>query len=649
MPYCAYVFHDINKRKMKRRQFLNQTAIGAIGLSLPISFNFTTEDEELAFSLLKEWCDGMMRMQMNTPNDATTHGALDCPACKEEANYKIHGRCLDAVYSLLYMADRTGDQRYLKAGIKVFEWGENVTMPDGSWTVVQNPKSWRGITIFGVIALAETLHYHGHLLDKKRKAQWMDRLQRAANYCYENIDINFSNTNYSFTAVYGFWVLGYVLENENYVAKSRLMASQVYDFFTSNDLVFGEGKPRSRKSGKSLPPVDLGYNVEESLGGLVQYALEAKDEKLLSLLDKSLMSHLQFMLPDGGWDNSWGTRQFKWTYWGSRTSDGCQVAYNLMAYRNPVFGLAARRNTELLQRCTKGGLLHGGPGYIHASVNPCTHHTFPHAKALTTILNTKHPIATYGDDIQLPRSAAYGVKYFEELDVYLIAIGALRATISGYDFIYKEGVLHATGGSLSLLYHEQFGLLAAGSMAKYKQVEAYNQQKNPNPDYPLTPRIETKVNGVWYTNLYDLKAEVKANTSEEEVKCEAMVHLCNEQFEQLTEQAANFKIGYTFKDESLQISVTPMDELPLKKDTYFVLPIILDSPDEAVKKSKKKVILSKTKGDIIIKSNRKIERDIAPNSTVFNVVPGVSAIPYKVRLKKSGATTITIIAHTKND
>ena len=31
--------------------------------------------------------------------------------------------------------------------------------------------------------------------------------------------------------------------------------------------------------------------------------------------------HLEFMLPDGAWDNSWGTRSFKWTYWGVKSSN----------------------------------------------------------------------------------------------------------------------------------------------------------------------------------------------------------------------------------------------------------------------------------------------------------------------------------------
>ena len=50
---------------------------------------------------------------------------------------------------------------------------------------------------------------------------------------------------------------------------------------------------------------------------MVYYALMAKDTDLLTLVDRSMATHLEFMLPDGAWDNSWGTRSFKWTYWGA--------------------------------------------------------------------------------------------------------------------------------------------------------------------------------------------------------------------------------------------------------------------------------------------------------------------------------------------
>ncbi|WP_396635237.1 hypothetical protein [Maribacter sp. R86514] len=41
------------------------------------------------------------------------------------------------------------------------------------------------------------------------------------------------------------------------------------------------------------------------------YALAENDDALLALLKKSLDTHLQFILPDGGIDNSFGNRMFK--------------------------------------------------------------------------------------------------------------------------------------------------------------------------------------------------------------------------------------------------------------------------------------------------------------------------------------------------
>jgi hypothetical protein len=85
---------------------------------------------------------------------------------------------------------------------------------------------------------------------------------------------------------------------------------------------------------------------------------------------------MEFMLPDGAWDNSWGTRNFKWTWWGSRTSDGCHPAYRLLADRDPRFAEVSRRNLALMAACTHDGLLYGGPHYRAAGYAPCIHHTF---------------------------------------------------------------------------------------------------------------------------------------------------------------------------------------------------------------------------------------------------------------------------------
>ena len=145
-------------------------------------------------------------------------------------------------------------------------------------------------------------------------------------------------------------------------------------------------------------------------------------------------THLEFMLPDGAWDNSWGTRNFKWTYWGSRTSDGCIALCHLLSKTYPgyddsnsgtnstgatsksgsIYAEAGYRNFELLKQCTHDGLLCGGMHYISAGYAPCIHHTFEHAKNLALAL--KHGFTKPETRVKLPSEKEYGARYFQDLD-----------------------------------------------------------------------------------------------------------------------------------------------------------------------------------------------------------------------------------------
>ena len=70
---------------------------------------------ELCFNLLRDWCDGLISLQIRKLGDPTIDGAFHCRACKV-----FHGRCPDAVYSLVYMYRETRDEKYLEA---VFDTG----------------------------------------------------------------------------------------------------------------------------------------------------------------------------------------------------------------------------------------------------------------------------------------------------------------------------------------------------------------------------------------------------------------------------------------------------------------------------------------------------------------------------------------------
>jgi len=430
---------------MNRKNFIYTMSLSSAALSMGLSgcksvpgLGSAENYDALTYNLLKDWCDGMIANQVNELSDLKVHGMLECPACKERGI--VHARCHDAVYPFMHMAHATGEPKYLDAAINVMAWSKNVTGEDGRWTNDLDPKSWHGTTIFGAIALAEAIHYHGEILDEATLTEWKERLAFATEgYLWKKFTrIDFTNVNYGLTSVYGYYLIGHVLHEQKYIDRSHEFAKGIKNYFTEpNKMLFGEGKPYDNRSGRNLLPVDLGYNVEESLNGAILYALEVNDTELLELLTTSMNSHLEFMLPDGAWDNSWGTRQAKWSYWGSRTSDGCQPGFSMMAGRNPAFGTAAYKNAELLTRCTSDGLLHGGPHYVSHGIKPCIHHTFAHAKVMAFVQDNKDKLTMVNKDTPLPRETADGVKEFPELAVWLAARGPWRGTVSAYDSQYK--------------------------------------------------------------------------------------------------------------------------------------------------------------------------------------------------------------------
>jgi len=617
---------------MKRRRFHHLSLGASLGLGLPYmscasqdkeEIQLTTEFEALTYSLLKEWCDGMIKVQIDKPEDATVHGALLCPACQ-----KIHGRCMDAVYPFLYLANHTGEKKYLDAAINVMQWSENVSKKDGSWTVMPNPKSWNGITVFGAIALGEALHHHGHILPLDIQKKWKLRLAKAAEFIHENFTIELSHINYPFTAVYALNLLGRMFDNEEYLAHSRELASEVPNWLTDpNKLIFGENQPHDVHSDKGLPSVDLGYNVEETLNGLVVYAFLERDEELLTLLTESMEGHLEFMLPDGAWDNSWGTRQNKWSYWGSRTADGCQPAFGMMATRNAAFGTAAYLSTELLKACTVDGLIAGGIHYESHGLQPCIHHTFCHTKSLAFVLDNAAQFKQVSKQKPIPRAIANGVQHFPEIDVWLAARGPWRATVSSYDAVFKKKYSQAaTGGSLAVLWHDKVGPIFTASMVEYLLVEPANQQPQPDgEDIPLTPRIECTKDGKWFSNLYDLKAKVNYNDDGELIQFDVATRLTDR--ERNTSSEVWYKLQYTFQKNITTLRATKEAKADKHEEAKLVLPIISPAADNVIFVTDDHVEIEKDSGKLILRSNVPLSKLPTKKERIFNMVPGMEAIP----------------------
>lgn len=612
-----------------RRRFLGGLAAGLLvtpvfrlsGETQPASA-FRAEAE----SLLRDWCDGLLRFQIIDPGNPKLHGSFKCPSCA-----RIHGRCGDAFLPLLAAAALTGQMRYRDAAMNVLGWMKNVDSEDGAWTNEADPASWKGTTIFSAIALAEALEWHGDLIPAETRAEMLPRLKRAGEFVLANFTADFGNINYACAGAYGLTLLGDLLDEPTFTKRGRELAHEVLAMFTPKDhLLFGEGRPNERRSAKGCYPVDLGYNVAESLPALIHYATLKNDGEVMAAAVLSLKKQLEFMLPDGAWDNSWGTRNYKWSYWGSRTADGCLSAFNLLAENDPVFATAAWKNLNLLRACTHGGLLHGGPHFTEHGVPPCVHHTFVQAKAIAGALQHAFPKQALESLPPLPRVVAEGIRHFPELDVCLSAFGPWRATISGYDWHYRPNLYQATGGTLGILWHERLGPMLTGGLAKYLPIERHNMQPVPDDeDVANGCRVEiTGDNGAWFTNLYDGGARIRHESSGRGQRFLVDVSLLSSTAENPDSGPCRFRIEYLFEMDSFTMVATPLD--PVSFEWSLVLPLVSRQSEGLVERGAGHWEVAKPEGLLRVSSNSPIARQSTCRERAFNLIPGFQTIPFRV-------------------
>jgi len=642
---------------LTRREMLRLSATAAAGVSFPNWADANPEEKPAAVEpkkstnlyadLLTTWCDGIIARQVTAMRERALYGGLLCPAC-----VLIHGRCGDAVYPFLRMARSTGNSKYLDAAVRVHEWTEQqVGRSDGSWVNDVNLSSWKGITVFHTIALAEALHHHGELLDAATRRKWTERVARAAKFLDGFMTIETGNINYPVTSSYCFALCSQVLGDSHFLDRARQMAHSCLDYFTPNGILFGEGHPLKAITRKGCHPVDLGYNVEESLPSLALYALATNDQPILEHVIAALKTHMEFMLPDGAWDNSWGTRNYKWTWWGSRTSDGCHPAFVLLAQHEPKFREVAWRNLELMAACTHDGLLYGGPHYSRHGDLPCIHHTFTHAKALATVLDQAGTDLEPKRRLSLPRDEPYGLKTYPEIGTRLAAIGEWRATVTEYDWEYVEHVQagggapgggHASGGALSLLFHRTLGPILTASMTDYQAIEISNQQAH--RDYPhmtLTPRIECTTD-VTYTSLSDFEASLAVTSSQSEISLDARGRLLTASYQPIPNGGVHYQLLYRLSPAKVEIVASADGKAPAL--LRFVLPVVSQHEELIEHPATNAVRIVKNKDRLVIRTDAPQGFEPLSSDRTFNLVPGFECLPLVVTFQPGKEIRIELSA-----
>ncbi len=584
--------------------------------------------EELCASLLDVWTSALFRLQIRNTGDPRIDGALVCPACG-----KIHGRCFEAMYPFLHMASATGDDMWVEASIALFDWAEAVvSQPDGSFlNDIDSP--WKGTTVFNVIQMVDCLSFHGKVLPGSFVDRLSSRVRKAADFLYGYTGLKDNNINYPVSNALAMYLCGRYFNEKKYFSRAEEFGNIVMDCFTSNGLLFGEGIPRSSRTAKKCPSVDIGYNVEESLPSLARFALLTDNKTLTDVVGKSLYAHLDFMLDDGGWDNSFGTRNFKWTYWGSRTSDGCAAGYLAFGEENPVFVEAAVRNLELMRKCTIGGLLSGGLHYGITGQPVCIHHTFTHSKVLASILDDRlcRGVVVPEKKQPLPRMQKQGIRRYPEIDTFIMTKNSLTATVTGYDWEYMRAG-HASGGTLSMLFHEEAGVLLCAGMCEYSIKEKNNQQipVGSIPHACLSPRLETVLNGRVYSSMYDFSASMEKKDDS------VVVHGFLSDIEHV-HCNIGYEICYTLQSDGLLIKVSC-------GSGCFVCPVVYDKTRDIVLETEKSIGIDRGGHNVVFE----VEDGGQPYfyngwDTIFNLVPGFAAVPICLDINGSACCSIHVI------
>ena len=572
--------------------------------------------------LLREWMDALLSYTLSDPKHPSLDGAMLCPACT-----MIHGRCHEAVYPLMFLAEDTGEQKYLDAARKLFRWSSYMLCDDGS-LYNDSQSAWNGTTVFAAISLERALRYHGSLLEPEEKSAWEKRLWEMALWLQEGITPEKKfNINYIAANAAAMALIGRYFDQRAMLAQAKQLADFSFQRILESGLLYGEGSLKRSATPRNGCAVDIGYNVEETLPSLFDYAQAVGDGHALSIVREAAKAHLNLMLPDGAWDNSFGSRNFKWTYWGSRTADGCQALLNALGKSDAVFAEAAYRNLLLYRRCTDG-LLYGGPHYQKHGELPCIHHAFCHAKALAQALD--EGIAEF-ERVPLPSDAPERVKHYPEVETFRLACGDWRMTVCAGDFPYMKGG-HASGGAITLLWHNGYGPVFAAANTNDSMREPNNQQqtRRKKQQGSLCPRLEKTENGAVFSQVYDFAAAAAArSTPDGAVACVSGV-LCDIDH-QASAGGEKYSLEYRLAKRGLTVKggVTAGP----KTGASFILPVIWSRRQLAI--SGRTALID---GRIRVISSTAIEY----RGPVFNLAPGFEAACLMIYPSREGLFDFSI-------
>ncbi|MCU6791362.1 hypothetical protein OB236_04370 [Paenibacillus sp. WQ 127069] len=501
---------------------------------------------------VKQLCDTLITYQVDHLVESW-EGGIICPSCK-----RIHGRCGDAIFPMYYMAVETGEERYRHSAQKLVQFMKRNQLFDGSW-LNDEPSTWKGTTVFQTLSLCHAYDYLNDNDEADEAAALLDMIEKAAKWitwAFCEGGIAQTNVNYFITTGAVLQWCSQILNNADYAREAKKLMYWSLEQINKDGFIIGEAKYTNRPHDN----IDIGYNFDMSIGAMAEYYLLTGDTQVKEATLRVLRAHIQMIYPDGSMDNSFGSRGYKWTLYGSKTAHGCQMALMMLCDEDPAFAEAADRNAHYVASCmNKDGMVGYGPHHEAIFDKSCIHTTFNRADAFAVALVYGKPIP---ESSLIPSDHIFGLKQFPSLNTYHARTESLMATVTGF------GANNApTGGSISYLWHNTLGPLQIGSATTYERSEVFNM-----PEYPgtyrgtTTPRIEAVIQGTNYGSLYEYEAAIAADEDRTSLHVYGRLKPLQQPI-QIDSRAA-YSIHYRFYDQKVEKTYRfdvqfPMDRLSI--------------------------------------------------------------------------------------
>jgi hypothetical protein len=537
-----------------------------------------------------ELSNTIVSQQVKEPTDSN-FGAIRCVHCSV-----FHTRAAESVFPLYVSYTITHDKKYLQAAINVANWLIRQQFPDGSWK--ETPEEWTGTTTDQLLMLAETYDGIRPNLSSSEQVAWLASIRSAADYLVKVMTPEWASINYVATTtatlarVYG------IVHDPKYLSRAKELAHRTIAKMDDDGFLTGEGgREHDQKYG-----VDLGYNMEMSLWGLGYYARMTNDSLVTDVIRRSLRTHVYFIYPDGSLDASWGIRSNKWTTFGSATSDGCQVLFTLFADDKPYYATAAYKNLLYLRSNITHGFIGYGPQYSEVfNKPPCVYPTFTKAKnlALAYTLESKSSYVL----APLPTDVVGWSKYFPTVQVAEVRTRKFMVTIPAYRYKDLEKkdkskyMFRPTGGSISNLWVEGYGLLQASSQTFYFRWEPMSF---PVVDTVicLTPRIEFRSGKQYFTNLFEFDGVM--STSQRSDGPYVVSTLGELRDKQWMSGGIAYKLTHTIGDKSI-VKTVDLTYHDAAEAVQIVEPFIQWAGMTVTKVDEKTVLIKSPKGQFELK------------------------------------------------